>query len=508
MKKIIYSLALTALFISCSESFLDPERPDTVTDDTVAQLAAESPEALLNTASSFDVGTINNLRTYGVSGTTGHNDFGQKSIDIMMDVMSNDMITLESNTGWFMSYYNYTARIQENSGTSVIWDFYYEIIKGSNQTIGLISGLPEAALTDDIKHVYARAKATRGYSYLNLIQIYQKGNPALTDAGIPLIDPTADILNGPGFGRATVQDTYNQIEKDLTESYTELSSYARPDKTSINKEVVAAYLARFYLISGKYNDAVTYARIAQAGGSLAGSGILDGFQFISNSEVLFGADLNVDTNSYYASFMAQMQSFSAINQANFGTTLGYPGQLAHHRTIDPRLYNQISSTDIRKNWFGPDNGFIKSGSPEQFYNYKFYDNTDFEADYTYVRVPEMYLIEAEALARDGKDSEAAAALFTLVSNRDSGYTQSTKTGNDLLEEIYLQRRIELWGEGFGLTDMKRFNKGLERTYTNSTHPQNSGYFDYPAGSTKFTFQIPLTEINLNDAITSADQNPI
>ncbi|TXD46630.1 RagB/SusD family nutrient uptake outer membrane protein [Polaribacter sp. IC073] len=267
-------------------------------------------------------------------------------------------------------------------------------------------------------------------------------------------------------------------------------------------------MARFYLLTGKYNDAVTSARIAQAGGSLNGNQILDGFQFITNPEVLFGADLNVDTNSYYASFFAQMQSFSAANQGDYGTTLGYPGQLSHHRTIDPRLYNQISATDIRADWFGPDNGFIKNGRPDQFYNYKFYDNTDFEADYTYMRTPEMYLIEAEALARDGQDGLAAVALFDLISTRDASYAQSTNTGNALLEEIYLHRRIELWGEGFGLLDMKRFNKGLQRTYTGSTHPQNSGYFDIPAGDNQFTFQIPFSEINLNDALTTADQNPL
>ncbi|TXD46629.1 RagB/SusD family nutrient uptake outer membrane protein [Polaribacter sp. IC073] len=173
MKKIIYSLAIAVFFIGCSDSFLDPDRPNTTTDETVADLAAESPEALLNIASSFDVGTINSLRTFGVGGSGGdHNDFGQKGIDIMMDVMSNDMITLESNTGWFFRNYNYTGRIQEATATSTIWNYYYEIIKGSNQTIGLIGNLPADALTQDLKYVLARAKATRGYSYLSLIQIY------------------------------------------------------------------------------------------------------------------------------------------------------------------------------------------------------------------------------------------------------------------------------------------------------------------------------------------------
>ena len=57
----------------------------------------------------------------------------------------------------------------------------------------------------------------------------------------------------------------------------------------------------------------------------------------------------------------------------------------------------------------------------------------------------MYLIEAEALAKQGKDADAAKLLFDFVSKRDPAYTLSTNTGASLITEIYFQRRIELWG---------------------------------------------------------------
>ena len=60
----------------------------------------------------------------------------------------------------------------------------------------------------------------------------------------------------------------------------------------------------------------------------------------------------------------------------------------------------------------------------------------------------MYLIEAEARARQSNSTAAQDALFTLVKNRDAGYVKSTKTGQALLDEISFNRRIELWGEGF------------------------------------------------------------
>lgn len=491
--------------IGCSSEFIDADLENIVTDEDIAALAEESPEALLNIAGSFDTSTVNNLRTFNVSGDGGHWDYGQKSVDLIMDIMSNDMI--DSNNGWWYdSFYKYTSRVQDTRETAVIWNYYYTIIKGTNQTISLIGGIDPSKLTDPLKHVLARSKVVRGYSYYQLIQIYQKGQPAMSDPGIPLVDPTADLINGPGFGRLTVQDVYDQIEKDLIEGYNELQGYSRADKTAVNQEVAAGFIARFMLLKGDNTNAIKYARIAQAGGSFGT--VLDGFQSIDNPEWLFGSDLNADTTSYYASFFSQMQSYSPAFYGANGYTPGYPGQLGHHRTVDVRLYNAIPATDVRSKWFGPDNGAIKQPLADQIYNYKFYDNTFFEADYVFMRIAEMYLIEAEAAANAGQDDVAASALYKLVSNRDTAYTKSTKTGTALMDEIRLHRRIELWGEGFGLLDMKRWGVGLTRDFAGSTHLRlPSVFYNIPAGDFRFTFQIPLDEINLNDAITEGDQNP-
>lgn len=292
MKKILLITAVLAVFVSCSEDQLESDLENIVTDATISELAEESPEALLSTASSFDTGTINNIRTFDVAGTGGdHNDYGQKSIDVMMDIMSNDM--LDSNNGWWYDdLYKYIGRTQESgTETNLIWDYYYEIIKGANQTITLIGGLDESVLTTDLSYVLSRSKVVRGLAYLELIQIYQKGQPAMSDPGVPLIDPTADLINGPGFGRLTVQDTYNQIEADLKEGYDGLEGFSRPDKTVINQNIAAGYLARFYLLSKDYTKAVQFAEIAKSEGALAADQLLDGFQFINNSEWLWGGQI-------------------------------------------------------------------------------------------------------------------------------------------------------------------------------------------------------------------------
>ena len=123
-----------------------------------------------------------------------------------------------------------------------------------------------------------------------------------------------------------------------------------------------------------------------------------------------------------------------------------------------------------------------------------------------MRASEMYLIEAEALAEDGQDAQAQQVLFDLVSQRDPNYTMSSNTGQALLDEIYLHRRMELWGEGFRLLDLKRRKLPLDRTGANHD-PSLANEMTLEAGSYLMTFQIPENELDANPNIGQQDQNP-
>jgi hypothetical protein len=87
-------------------------------------------------------------------------------------------------------------------------------------------------------------------------------------------------------------------------------------------------------------------------------------------------------------------------------------------------------------------------------------------DFPFMRLAEMYLIAAEAYARSGNDTEAKKYLTAFAIKRDPSYTESTKTGAALAEEIMNHRRIELWGEGFRWFDLKRLNLPCNRNGNN------------------------------------------
>jgi hypothetical protein len=79
-----------------------------------------------------------------------------------------------------------------------------------------------------------------------------------------------------------------------------------------------------------------------------------------------------------------------------------------------------------------------------------------ETDYVYMRSDEFYLLNAEAKARTAQEPAARTQLSTYLADRitDVSYINGL-SGTALLNEIYLQTRIELWGEGKAYLAMKR-----------------------------------------------------
>jgi hypothetical protein len=135
-----------------------------------------------------------------------------------------------------------------------------------------------------------------------------------------------------------------------------------------------------------------------------------------------------------------------------------------------------------------------------------------------MRAPEMQLIIAETACRLGNESEAKTALNALMKTRDASYDCSNKSGTalgalttdmtgSLLEEILLQRRIELWGEFGRVYDIKRLRQGFVRT-TDMGHPiaglLTSLHTDDPE-SFDWVMTIPAKEYNANKYIL---QNPV
>ncbi|MGB2172146.1 MAG: RagB/SusD family nutrient uptake outer membrane protein, partial [Flavobacteriaceae bacterium] len=273
-------------------------------------------------------------------------------------------------------------------------------------------------------------------------------------------------------------------------------SYSRSSKEEVDANVVAAYLARYYLTYENWTEAERFASIAMAVGSIEND-VIHGFDELSLSEVIWGAEVTEATSEVYSSFFSHM---SQIND-------GYSGW-NHFKTVNSNLYDKIPVTDARRAWFAErdyapgeivvPNTWGHYNRTPKYTSLKFIAQPGpgvFIGDYIYLRNTEFYLTKAEALARLNRDSEAQQVLFDLNSVRDPAYVKSTATGQALIDEILLYRRIELWGDGVASFDMARLGVGLNRKDGRTNLVMPGADLVIPPLDDRMIFQIPIGEVD-------------
>ena len=493
-KYIAASMIALVGFSSCSESFLDTEYTEYLNETAAGEAAGKNPDVFLNGMWSWMV-------SYSQTGSGSHDDFGYMGSLHATDMMAEDIVMASSH--WF----NYDHQLDNNQQSyrrvRCHWMNYYTMIAKANEIISLY---PDGGDTADKKGLIGQAQAIRGLAYLHLIQLYQfplnaDGSINGSAAGVPLMYTEADGKSAEEIaafkGRNTVAEVLAQIELDLTNAVDNLGAgYKRPNKNYINVNVANGILARYYLLVGEWQKAANAANEARKGYSMMkadASGLYDGFVTTSNTEWMWGFAHTTETQTTYASFFSMISNIAP----------GYAGIGYAPRLIDVKLYNQIPDTDARKAWFnGPEGGEQATAAASLPYaNVKFGHKSDWTENYMYMRAAEMVLIEAEAYAHMNNGTKAAEVLKVLMAERQPDWNETTVT----VDDIHLQRRIELWGEGFAYYDLKRLNKGIDRTYEGNNYMP--GYnIKVPARDTRWYYQIPLTEIQENDLINEEDQN--
>lgn len=495
-KYIVASMIAMAGMTSCSDSFLETDYTEYLDEEAAAEAAGENPAVFLNGMWSWMV-------TFDQTGNSAHDDFGYMSSLHATDMMGQDIAMGASH--WFNYDYQHDNRMYNYRRTSAHWTNYYTMIAKANEIISLY---PEGGQTVDQKGLLGQAKAIRGLAYLHLIQLYQftvaaDGSINASAPGVPLMYTAADGLSDEEIAakkaRNTVGEVFAQIEADLTDAVANLEAgYERPNKNYIDASVANGILARYYLLSQQYDKAAQAANKARQGYSMMpanASGLYDGFVTVNNVEWMWGFAHTTETQTTFASFFAMISNIAP----------GYAGLGYAPRLVDAQLYSMIPEADARKKWFnGPEGDASQPTAAAQlpYANVKFGHVSDWTENYMYMRASEMVLIEAEAYAHLGQGEKAAQTLAVLMDARQPGWAKTSVT----VEDIYLQRRIELWGEGFSFYDLKRLNKGIDRTYEGNNHLP--GYvIAVPAQDVRWCYQIPRAEIQENKLINEEDQNP-
>ncbi|WP_129648426.1 RagB/SusD family nutrient uptake outer membrane protein [Bacteroides salyersiae] len=426
MKYIFSFMASLLLLAGCSGDFLDKEPTDSVSSDEVG--VPGNAERLFN-------GAWYNLFEYVYTLANS----GYRGLQCQDDMMADDVVSRPAY-GFNSSYQFNDIAIPNNTRTSFAWYLMYKTIDNCNTALA-IQGDTEA-----LRQAQGQALALRAFCYLHLAQHYQF--TYLKDPAAPCVpiytEPTTD--DTAPKGKSTVAQVYRRVFDDLALAKDYLKNYTRKgdgQKFKPDVNVVNGLLARAYLLTGQWEEAAKAAAAARQGYSLMTTAAeYEGFNNISNKEWIWGHPQTLAQSS--ASY-----NFYFLDATHVGA---YSSFMA-----DPHFRDTFSDGDIRLELFQ----WMREG----YLGYKkFHMRADDTADIVLMRASEMLLVEAEALARDGFSEKAVVPLNELRHARGLGdYDLTGKSQQDVIDEILMERRRELWGEGFGITDILRTQQSVKRT---------------------------------------------
>ena len=483
-------------FASCKKDYLETAPTDQVDNSAVFTTTGNA-----NTA-------LNGILRYLFERNGDQNRPGVGGVLLNFEFMGDDIG--QTTTTWFTNEGSWNSHRTDNSTmTSYTYRIFYRIIGNANYIIDNIDAATGS--DDEKKRIKAEALTLRAYAYSYLVQMYgirydatKKPNAQL---GVPILISSTDT-NKP---RSTVEEVYTQINKDLDAAIA-LNVSTRVNKSHINVSVARGLKARVALTMQDYPNAIKFAKEvidANLFPLMTVASYQTGFNDATTlSEFMWASIPAADQADTFGSFYSQI----AFN-ANTTYMRGNP------KRINSATYDKISATDVRKRMWEPAPNATNFPLPSTAFQRVNFMSRKFSVkvvgqptlgDVPLMRSAEMFLILAEAYARTaGGELNARTTLFNLVSRRDPSAVISTNLGQDLIEEILLNRRVELWGEGFRWLDLKRLNLPLDRSpaaFPNFIPLTMSGTVSIPAGDPKWQFLIPRAEIEANKNLVG-QQNP-
>lgn len=513
----LFTLAALSLAIAaCSMEKINPES-GTLTLEQLQDVFEKDPSK----AEAQFSGMFNKMaKPKGVFPNSSRaDDFGFIALLLSNDLEGADAIMPDSNYNWFSVCGEYTSRTPSYANPYLRYAAPYNLIADANACI--------VQFASDLNKV-AQSKALRAYAYMELAPFFQVRYVDGKDLPcVPLVtEETTDFANNP---RATVGEIYDQIINDLSDAIELLSEDGMPARTSkarIDASVAYALRARAYLMMGEHAKALEDANEVVKHYTPASIEEVShpSFYNITDHNWIWGYDMAATTAQInpYCTCTSWMSSFCGN---------GYGPATQCYLYCNNLFYDKIPATDVRKGWWVDENlysplleglewtdpdGNTAVGHDIAFLEYEDkaeflpYSNVKFgayqigtilnEEDFPFIRVEEMILIQAECEAALSHTSQAESILENFVKTyRDPEYV--IDRSKSLMDEIWFQRRLELWGEGFFVPDARRLNKPIVRTHgTGTCNVPVNFEFNIPADDPWLNMRFSDSETNTNAAI--------
>jgi hypothetical protein len=436
--------ALLLVAFGCN-GILDTKPKDTIPESTAISDAPSARGALAGMYTS-----LQSLSSYGEELV----EFGDLSADNA------------DNSGTYTSYLEADLN-QLRSNNSTIFDIWTSAYDGINRANEIITKVPAVSDLDDTEkaEIMGEAYFVRALDYHNLVKLF---------GGVPIrLTPTTTVGEVGSATRASVPEVYTQILKDL-DSASALITNDEP-RTQATVAAVSALRARVLFYNGDYAGAQAAAETVEGMNCQLSPNYGDLFPTagLGPCEDIFEITATLTQENFL--------SYDFLNVYELAPSLNL--MHAYDPNFDPDTsdVDDYDPTDTRGQW-----NILVDGDP---YGNKF--RSVVGTDYVpVIRLAEVILIDAEALARQNHLPEAVTELHKIQDRANvPEFVLGTHTQADVINAITDERRKEMAFEGDRWPDLVRLGLAASVLGINPTQTL------YP---------IPAREIAVSPTLT---QNP-
>jgi len=514
MKNIFKFVALLAVSSVALSGCIKETFPESSTA-TKTQISA-SASALQSAVNGIPAQLVQGYLVYGEQ--VHETDMALPQLMIGFTELLGDMFPCAAETGydWYRNYNTSVSFGEKTYFAYLPWFTCYQFIKSANDVIAAVD-LKDEKLSDEMKGYAGIAYTCRAFYYYLLTVMYEPVENIYTDCSkvlgltVPKIDEKTDGEKAKNNPRLTHEEMMKFIYSDLETAEGLFANFT--PATGLFPSLAVAYgvHAKACMWDENYADAAKYARLAIdtfGGNPMSKDQLTDlktGFNTATQAWMWYG--------HYDAENMGNLCNFTGwmSSEADWGySSLTNP-------CIDKSLYDKMSATDYRKTQFlDPDKSNYESVRDDDWIekkpaylafkfrccngNYKTY-SIGAACDVPFMRVEEMYLIEAEATGV----SKGLAAGIELLNNfmkewRDPEYNCAAATLRDFQLEVLTQERIEFWGEGWGFPNAKRLKCGVMQNYEGTNAPANIFKINCEGIKPNWNFVITYKETDANVAL--------
>ena len=485
--KLTWILVLSLTIVGCDSLSLDEEPETFLTKNQFFQNERDAEAALL--------GAYERLQTPGGFG-------GYYSLRFPQMVIG--MAEYSDGRGSFQGGATYQF---DETALQRIWSGWEAMYESINRANTLIAEIPDIEMPDQRKAEFiAEARFIRALNYYNLVR-YWGGVPLRTEPS------SGGDLAAP---RASRDAVWNQIVSDLQAAEGDLPE-SRPasENGRATQWAATALLAEVYLGMEEWGSASDKAKEVMDSGEFSLVEVSEPNDFLD----IFGPDVvTYEEEIFDIPFSAQEGLGMGIPSAVHQGGSGYAARAYHGLFLGPRSYEDSfvstwDTTDLRRDfnlYSGADTVFNTAAEVQHFNKYRSPDAIDRGAspnDFPILRYADVLLIFAEAEAMEnGGPTSAAYDAVNRIRRRAYGEDLNSSSSVDLASGMSLQqfrdaviqeRAKEFFAEAKRYWDLKRTGTLIE-VVSKTGDPVSEQYMLWP---------LPREEIDANDSLSTADQNP-